>query len=88
MNREKEISLQSSPRINHSYPSKAKTAEFHMHYVETDNPASGRGDLLDPICQQLNLSDGKKWSELSLLQRNQLWMNNRNAKLKREIEIK
>ena len=86
--REEEISLQCSPQINNTYPSKMKISELHTHYVEIDNPAFGRNEFLDPIWQQLNMSEGKKFSELSLLQRNQLWINNKNAKIMKEVEIK
>ena len=86
--KQEEILQQSSPKMSYTYPSKAKYIALHNHYVETEQSADGRNELLDPIKQSLEMSEGKKWSELTLLERNQLFINNKEAKIKRERKDK
>lgn len=88
MKRNEEIKQMSSPKINRSYPFKAKAVTIHTHLVESEDPIEGRYELLDPLRQNLNMSEGKGWSELSMLERNQLWLTNKNAKIKKQVEIK
>ena len=83
-----EIKQRSSPKINRTYPSKIKTATLHTHVVESTDPVAERYELLDPLRQQLNMNEGKRWSELSMLERNKLWVNNKIAKIQKQIEIK
>lgn len=70
--------------FTYTYPSKTTAGTFHTHYVDSEYTSVGKNELLDPIKQTLNLSSGKKWSQLSMLERNNLWIKNKKAKIKRE----
>lgn len=85
---EEESVQQSSIKISYTYPSKQKTGTFHTHYVDTEASTVGRNELLDPIKETLNMTDGRTWAELTLLERNQMFINNRKAKLEYKREVK
>lgn len=68
---------QISPNVNYTYPFKLRTGTLHTHYVDTENGSCGRNELLDPVKQTLNMSAGKGWAEMTLLERNQLFINNK-----------
>ncbi|CAI2381089.1 unnamed protein product [Moneuplotes crassus] len=76
-------------RTSYTYPSKPKAATFHSHYVYNEENQSLRNDFLDPVREQLELdNEAKGWSNLSLLERNQMFLQKKEAKLEEKRNTK
>ena len=78
----REIVQQSTPKINKSYFMRAKYDTFHTHYVDTE-PLDEKGQLLEPPVDEYQSMNNRNWVQLSLLERNELFLNIKNAKMKR-----
>jgi hypothetical protein len=83
-----EMDQLSSPKINHTYPSKFETEVFHTHFVDAQNYNFERQKFLDNIKRNLSMSPEKGWTQLSMLERNKIFLKNKQAKIKRELENK
>lgn len=80
--RNQEILQQSTPKLNKGYVTRVRNDSFHNHYVDAE-PVYEKGELIEPPLEEFQTSRGSRWVELSLLERNELFINIKNAKIKK-----